>query len=73
MPRICASDHSDTLPAEFNQLPESQAARWRHVCAGCAYELGRRHSAEAEERLRQRVRELSAKVKELESAKNRAS
>lgn len=68
MPRICTSDHSDTLPAEFNQLPASQAARWRHICAGCAYELGRRHAAEAEERLRQRVRDLTAKVKEVEAA-----
>jgi hypothetical protein len=69
MPCICTSDHSDVLPAEFNQLPESQAARWRHVCAGCAYELGRRHAAEAEERLRQRVRDLTAKVKELEGGR----
>jgi hypothetical protein len=68
MPRICTSDHSDVLPAEFNDLPESQAARWRHVCAGCAYELGRSHAAEAEERLRQRVRDLMTKVKELEGA-----
>jgi hypothetical protein len=69
MPRVCTNNHSDVLPAEFNQLPESQAARWRHICAGCAYELGRRHAAETEERLRQRVRELMAKVKELEPAK----
>jgi hypothetical protein len=69
MPRICTSDHSDVLPAEFSQLPESQAARWRHICAGCAYELGRRHAAEVEERLRQRVRDLTAKVKELEAVK----
>lgn len=69
MARICNSDHSNVLPAEFNQLPESQAARWRHICAGCAYELGRRHGAEAEERLRQRVRDLTARVKELETPK----
>ncbi|HYD39451.1 MAG TPA: hypothetical protein VEB43_01365 [Anaeromyxobacter sp.] len=66
MPRICTSDHSGVLPAEFSQLPESEAARWRHVCA---YELGRRHAADAEERLRQRVRDLTAKVKELEAAR----
>lgn len=69
MPRTCYSDHSDVLPAEFNILPESQAARWRHICAGCAYELGRRHGTEAEERLRERVRELTTRVKELEGKK----
>ena len=69
MPRTCTDDHSTVLPAEFNRLPQSQAARWRHICAGCAYELDRRHAAETEERLRQRVRELTAKVKELEPAK----
>lgn len=67
MPVTCSSDHSDTLPAEFNKLPESQAARWRHICAGCGYDLGRRHASETEERLRQRVRDLSARVKELEA------
>lgn len=69
MPRTCTNDHSDVLPADFDRLPESQAARWRHICAGCAYELGRRHAAETEERLRQRVRDLTAKVKSLESTK----
>ncbi len=41
-------------------------SRWRHVSAGCAYDLGRRHAEEAEERLRDRVRELTARVKQLE-------
>lgn len=58
MPRTCTDDHSNVLPPEFDRLPQSQAARWRHICAGCAYELGRRHAAEAEERLRHRVRDL---------------
>ena len=53
------------LPADFSRLPESQAGKGRHRCAGCAYDLGRRHSAEAEERLRERVRSLTAQVNEL--------
>ena len=65
---ICTQDHEDDLPkADFDSLPASQRAKWRHVCAGCAYMLGRRHAAETEERLRQRVRDLSARVKELEA------
>lgn len=62
----CKSEHSDKLPADFDELPESQASRWRHKCAGCAYELGRRHGEEAEEQLRQRVHELTARIKDLE-------
>jgi hypothetical protein len=61
----CEKDHSGDLPSEFNDLPESQAAKWRHRCAACAYELGRRDVAGAEERLRKRVRELTMIVKEL--------
>jgi uncharacterized protein with PIN domain len=66
---ICVEDHINHLPAEFNKLPESQAARWRHRCAACAYDLGRRHSEEVEERLRGRVRELSARVAELKEGR----
>ena len=50
------------LPADFSTLPESQAGKGRHICAGCAYDLGRRHAAEVEERLRERVRSLVAEV-----------
>ncbi len=64
---ICTSDHAGDLPRQFDELPPSQAARWRHKCAGCAYELGRRHAEEAEDRLRSRVRELVQKVKDLET------
>ena len=60
--KLCSVDHGTDLPADFDRLPESQAARWRHRCAGCAYALGRRHREEAEERLRDRVRELTAKL-----------
>lgn len=60
----CSIDHE--LPGDFSRLPESQAGKGRHICAGCAYDLGRRPAAEAEERLRERVRTLSARVKELE-------
>jgi len=61
----CYIEHE--YPGDFSRLPESQAGKGRHVCPGCAYDLGRRHAAEAEERLRERVRALTAKVKELES------
>ncbi len=60
----CSIDHE--LPADVSRLPESQAGKGRHICVGCAYDLGRRHAAEAEERLRERVRTLAARVKELE-------
>lgn len=60
--KLCTKDHGAGLPSDFNDLPASQAARWRHRCAGCAYALGRRHREEAEERLRARVRELTAKL-----------
>lgn len=55
------------LPAVFAKLPESQAGKGRHVCAGCAYDLGRMHAAETEARLRDRVRLLTARIKELEA------
>jgi hypothetical protein len=67
----CVSDHSGELPSDFDGLPESQAARWRHRCAGCAYALGRRHREEAEERLRNRVRELTAVMKDLTGSTRR--
>jgi hypothetical protein len=46
------------------ELPASQAnfAGQRHRCAVCAYELGRAHAQESEERLRQRVRDLTAEL-----------
>jgi hypothetical protein len=66
---FCSKDHGSDLPADFDRLPDSQAARWRHRCAGCAYALGRRHREEAEERLRARVRELTARVATLENGR----
>lgn len=62
----CTKDNVGDLPAEFERLPESQVSRWRHICAGCAYDLGRQHAAHAEERLRERVRELTQRLRELE-------
>jgi hypothetical protein len=62
----CREDHEGQLPGDFRKLPASQRGAWRHVCAGCAYLLGKRHGAEAEERLRERVRALTAQVKALE-------
>jgi hypothetical protein len=65
---ICTHDHDVELPmAEFQALPESQRGRWRHVCAGCAYHLGRAHAEAAEGRLRQRVRELEARLKQAQA------
>jgi hypothetical protein len=56
----CNKDHAaGSLPATFASLPESQAAKWRHICAGCAYELGRTDGAKTEENLRERVRKLT--------------
>lgn len=68
----CSADHSDKLPRKaIEGLQDSQAGFWRHKCAGCAYELGRRDAAVAEERLRERVRILSEEVERLESALER--
>jgi hypothetical protein len=65
---ICTHDHDGELPmAEFHALPESQRGKWRHVCAGCAYRLGRSHAEAAEERLRQRVRDLEARLKQAQA------
>lgn len=66
MANTCSTNHTAHLPSEFDGLPASQADKWRHKCAGCAYDLGRRHAAEAEERLRTRVRELQGRLKQLQ-------
>ena len=68
MPKICGNDHSTELPASFATLPESQAGRWRHTCAGCAYRFGRNEAAAAKERLRERVRKLEAELKQLKTS-----
>jgi hypothetical protein len=66
----CAKDHAGDLPkAAFDKLGDSQAGFWRHKCAGFAFELGRQASAEAETRLRDRVRELQAEVTKLRAGK----
>lgn len=64
--KTCSEPHVD-IPASFNSLPSSQAAKWRHVCAACAYELGRKHADVAEQRLRDRVRALSDEVDALKA------
>jgi hypothetical protein len=64
----CDRDHTDVSSAAMESVPESQGKRWRHRCAACAYELGLAHGARTEGRLRERVRELSAKVDALEAA-----
>jgi len=65
----CSKPHAD-LPASVRALPESQRAiAGRHICAACAYELGRDHARAAEENLRLRVQELKAEVARLEAAK----
>jgi hypothetical protein len=60
----CTKDHAD-VPGAFSQLPESQAKRWRHICAACAYDLGRVDAAKAESNLRERVRALTSQVEQL--------
>lgn len=64
----CQIDHSPGVPKEVGKLENSQAGFWRHKCAGCAYELGRRHAAEAETRLRERLRAVQAELDELKAA-----
>jgi hypothetical protein len=62
---MCEKSHSSDLPSEFNE----PLTRGRHdggiAVLDAPYELGRRHALEAEERLRNRVRELTADVREL--------
>jgi hypothetical protein len=64
----CSRDHTGSLPrAAIEALEDSQAAFWRHKCAGCAYEMGRRDAGQAETRLRDRVRELQDEVDRLKA------
>ena len=58
----CDKDHATVPKKDIESLPHSQADVGRHRCALCAYELGRQHAGEAEQRLRGRVRELVAEV-----------
>lgn len=62
----CGKDHTGNIPEKpIKDLEESQAGFWRHKCAGCAYEMGKRDAGEAAERLRTRVRELTDEVAKL--------
>lgn len=64
----CSKDHSGNIPkAKISALEDSQSNFWRHKCAGCAYEMGRRDAGEAEDRLRARVRQLQEEVDELKA------
>jgi hypothetical protein len=72
MANTCTIDHGDSLPTAFRTLPESQAGKWRHTCAGCAYELGRTEAKESVERLRERVRLLGAELTQLKAARGSA-
>lgn len=66
---FCDRDHtSEISKSVFSALPESQRGAWRHACAGCAYLLGVQHGQKTEERLRQRVRDLEARIKLMEGA-----
>ncbi len=74
----CGKDHTGDIPEKaIRDLQDSQAGFWRHRCAGCAYEMGKRDAGEAAERLRARVRELTDEVarlkRELDVAKKVAS
>ena len=62
----CKIDHTGNIPrTPIESLHESQAGFWRHKCAGCAYEMGRKDAGAAEERLRKRVRELQDELDRL--------
>ena len=64
----CQKDHADRLPkSAISALHDSQAGFWRHKCAGCAYEMGRKDAGDAEERLRKRVQELTDQVDKLKA------
>lgn len=64
----CQRDHADKLPkTAISALQDSQAGFWRHKCAGCAYEMGRKDAGDTEERLRKRVQELTAQVDSLKA------
>jgi hypothetical protein len=58
----CNSDHeSGEIPVEvYSTLPSSQAGRHRHLCAACAYLLGRKHAEQ--EALRKHIRAMSAEL-----------
>jgi hypothetical protein len=58
----CERDHAEEIPVAVAALPESQAAFWRHKCAGCAYLLGKQ-DAQAEADLR--IAALEAALAEL--------
>jgi DNA-binding NtrC family response regulator len=66
----CLKDHSDDLPADFDAQPTAQAGSWREVCAGCAYELGKRHAAVSEEHRRQYLQDLQAIRGDMVAAKS---
>jgi hypothetical protein len=64
--KACSIDHEDgSIPASVWALPSSQGGKHRHLCAACAYQLGRQHAAETEARLRDRVRALMAEIDQL--------
>jgi len=56
----CEKDHATSVPRQIEKLQESQKGFWRHRCAGCAYEMGRRDAEATDERLRERVQALTA-------------
>jgi hypothetical protein len=62
----CTRDHDGDLPRAVGALDDSHDGFWNHKCAGCAYEMGRADAALSEDRLRAQVRELEAKLVELE-------
>jgi hypothetical protein len=62
---ICSEEHEVVLPKDIASLPASQRSWWRHVCAGCAYELGRQTT---EEILIKQVQELKAEIERLQSS-----
>lgn len=62
--KTCPGHETGEIPRTVGDLPSSQGGEWRHICAACAYLLGRKHAEETETRLRDRIRELQARLEE---------
>jgi hypothetical protein len=43
---VCDKSHTK-VPKEVADLPDNQKHPFRHICAGCSYELGYKHGYEA--------------------------